>query len=85
MTRTTLLTPEEIHVTMAGHNGMSCAVTDGSKQGGSSPLGAAATHPASDTLVKILVTSTPPSHNTYRVELAGIDNGLQLGHTYLQT
>jgi ribonuclease HI len=59
--------------------------TDGSKKGGSSPLGAAATHPASDTRIKILVTSTPPSHTINRAELAGIDIGLQLGHTHLLT
>jgi hypothetical protein len=59
--------------------------TDCSKKGGNSPLGAAATHPASDTRIKILVTSTPPSLTINRVELAGIDIGLQLGHTHILT
>jgi hypothetical protein len=44
--------------------------------GDTSPLGAAATHPASGTRIKILVTSTPPSHTIDRVELACIDIGL---------
>jgi hypothetical protein len=59
--------------------------TDGSKKGGLSPLGAATTHPASDPRAKILVTSTPPSHTIIRAEFAGIDIGLQLGHTHLLT
>jgi ribonuclease HI len=59
--------------------------TYGSKKGGPSPVGAAATHPASDTRIKILVTSTPPSHTINRAELAGIDIGLQIGHTHLLT
>jgi ribonuclease HI len=59
--------------------------TDGSNKGGSSPLGAAATHPASDTRIKILVTSTPPSHTMNRAELVGMDIGLQLGRTHLLT
>jgi ribonuclease HI len=59
--------------------------TDGSKKGGNSPLGAAATLPASDTRIKILVTSTPLSHTINRAELASIDIGLQLGHTHLLT
>jgi ribonuclease HI len=58
---------------------------DGSKKGGPSPLGAAATHPASDSRIKILVSSTPPSHTINRAELAGIDIGLQIGHTLLLT
>jgi hypothetical protein len=33
--------------------------------------------------VKILVTSTPPSHTINRAELAGIAIGLRLGHTHL--
>jgi hypothetical protein len=37
------------------------AYTYGSKKGGSSPLGAAATHPASDIRIKLLATSTTPS------------------------
>ena len=32
-----------------------------------------------------MVTSTPPSHTINRAELAGIDIGLQLGHTHLLT
>jgi ribonuclease HI len=59
--------------------------TDGFKKGGPYSLGTAATHPASDTRVKILVTSTPPSHTINRVELAGINVGLQVGHTHLLT
>jgi ribonuclease HI len=59
--------------------------TDGSKRGGSSPLGAAATHPVSDAKIKILVTSTPPSHTINHAELAGIDIGLHLGRTHLLT
>jgi hypothetical protein len=51
----------------------------------SSQLGAAATHPATDTHVKIMVSSTPPSHTTIRAELACIDVDLQLGHTHLLT
>jgi hypothetical protein len=31
------------------------------------------------------VTSIPPSHTINRAELAGIDIGLQLGHTHLLT
>jgi hypothetical protein len=49
------------------------------------PLRAADTHPASDTRIKILVTSTPPSHTINRAELAGIDIDLQPGHTHLLT
>jgi ribonuclease HI len=48
-------------------------------------LGVAATHPASDTRIEIMVTSTPPSHTVNRAELASIDIGLQLGHTHLLT
>jgi hypothetical protein len=60
--------------------------TDGSKKGGSSPLGGPTTHPATDARVKIMVNSTPPSHTiNSRAELAGIDIGLQLGHAYLLT
>jgi ribonuclease HI len=50
--------------------------------GGHSPLGAAATDPASDTRIKIMVNSTPPSHTINRAELAGTDIGL---HTHLLT
>jgi ribonuclease HI len=57
--------------------------TDGSKKGGPSPLGAAATHSASDTRIKVLVISTPPSHTNNRAKLAGIDIGLQLRHIHL--
>jgi hypothetical protein len=56
---------------------------DDSKKGGSSPLGAVATHPVLDTRVKILVPSTPPSHTINRAELAGTDIGLQFGRTRL--
>jgi hypothetical protein len=59
--------------------------SDGSKKGGSSPLEATATHPTSDTCVKTMVISTPPSHTINRVELVGIDIGMQLGHTHLLT
>jgi ribonuclease HI len=59
--------------------------TNGSKKGGPSSLGAAATHPASDTRINILVTSTPLSRTINRAELAGIDICLQLGHTHLLT
>jgi hypothetical protein len=55
--------------------------TDGSMKGVPSPLGEAATHPASDTHIICLVTSTTPSHTLNRAELSGIDIGLQLGHT----
>jgi hypothetical protein len=59
---------------------------DASANRGPSPLGAAATHPASDTRIKILVNnSTPPSHTIKRAELAGIDIAIQLGHTHLLT
>jgi ribonuclease HI len=59
--------------------------TDSSKKGGPSPLGAAATHPASDTRIQILVTFTPPIHTINRAEVAGIDIGLQIDHTHLLT
>jgi hypothetical protein len=42
-------------------------------------------HPSSDIRVKILLTSSPPSHTINRAEFAGIDIGLQLGHTPLLT
>jgi hypothetical protein len=44
-------------------------------------MGAAASHPATNRRVKILATSTPPSHTINLAELAGIDLGLQLCHT----
>jgi hypothetical protein len=53
------------------------------KKGSCSSLGVAATHLATDTHVKIQVTSTPPSHTINRAELVGTDLGLQIGHTHL--
>jgi hypothetical protein len=44
------------------------------------PQGAGATHPSTNTPLKILVTSTPPTHTIYRAELAAIDPGLKLDH-----
>jgi hypothetical protein len=46
---------------------------------------AVVTHSASETRVRIMLTSTPPSHTINRAELAGIDIGLQLNHTCLLT
>jgi hypothetical protein len=46
--------------------------TDDSKKGGS-----AATQPATDTRVKVLVHSNPPYHTIKRAELAGINIGMQ--------
>jgi ribonuclease HI len=57
--------------------------TYGSKKGSSSSLGGAATHPVSETKIKILVTSTPPSHTINRAEISGIDIGLQLARIHL--
>jgi hypothetical protein len=57
--------------------------TDGSKKWGSDPLGAAATHPSSRTSIKILVTSTPPTHTMNRAELAAKDLKFKLGHSAL--
>jgi hypothetical protein len=45
----------------------------------------AATHRATDTHVKIPVTSALPSDTIHRAKLAGIDIGLLLGHTHLLT
>jgi hypothetical protein len=55
-----------------------------SKKKSSSPLGAAAAHPAATSCIKILVRSTP-LHPIDRAELAGIDIGLPRGHEHLLT
>jgi hypothetical protein len=51
-----------------------------SREGGSAPLGAAATYPSTNTSLKILVTCTPPTHTISRAELQAIDLGLKLRH-----
>jgi hypothetical protein len=56
---------------------------DGSKKGGSLPLGAVAIHPSSHTSLKILVTSTPAMHTIKMAELEAIDLGLKLGQLAL--
>jgi ribonuclease HI len=67
------------------HDWTKFAYTYGSKKGGATPLGAAATHPSSDTHLRIRVSSTPQTRTINRAELAAIDLGLKLGHTALPT
>jgi hypothetical protein len=51
----------------------------------STPQGAAATHPSSHTNLRILASSTLPTHTINRGEIAAIDLGLKLGHNSLLT